>query len=316
LATAAIVAVLGIRRLGVSPVVGVLEGLLLVVAYELATTLLQPDGTRGIVLTALTAFVLAGAGLVAVRNGLHAAITADTGTAGDAAGPAHVEHRLHGAVVAAIVALVVLIAAVIAVAVDWTGTAAHPKLPQTGHGGLLSHAAGVGFSQTRLGNLTLTSSGTSLATGTGSAITLYKSVSVTPAAGWTVANQDQGVVMLENSNNVIVSAIAGAADQPNITQEASAGLSAFLKGAAMTNVQQEPVEPVQTIQGKNFQQLYGIAYTGNIQNNQGTMTGEGIFATLFNSSTKTAGFLDVFAPSDSALQAAEPGVKSMLQSME
>ena len=315
LATAAIVAVLGIRRLGVSPVVGVIEGLALVVAYELATTLLQPDGTRGIVLTALTAFVLAGAGLVAVRNGLHAAITADTGAAGDAAEPAHVEHRLHGAVVAAIVALVVLIAAVIAVAVDWTGTAAHPKLPQTGPGGILSHAAGVGFSQTRLGNLTLASSDMSLATGTGSAITLYNSVSITPAPGWTVASQDQGEVNLVSSN-VIVGALAGAADQPNITQEASEAISGIIKGAAMTNVQQEPVGSVQTIQGKNFQQLYAIAYTGNIQTNQGTTAVEGYFMTLFNSATHTVGGLNVLAPTDAALQAATSDVKSMLQSME
>ncbi|MBV8863196.1 MAG: zinc ribbon domain-containing protein, partial [Mycobacterium sp.] len=142
LATAATVAALGVRGLGISPVVGVIEGLALVVAYELATTLLVPYGTRGIVLTALTAFVLAGAGLIAVRNGLHAAIAADTSAPGDAAGHPHVEHRLHGAVVAAIVALVVLIAAVVAVAVDWSGSATRPTLPGRGHGGMLSHAAG------------------------------------------------------------------------------------------------------------------------------------------------------------------------------
>ena len=86
LATAATVAVLGLRGLGVSPVIGVIEGLALVVAYELATTLLQPYGTRGIVLTALAAFLLAGAGLAEARNGLHAALLADPGT--DAVAPA------------------------------------------------------------------------------------------------------------------------------------------------------------------------------------------------------------------------------------
>jgi hypothetical protein len=40
LATAATVGVLGLRRLGVSPAAGMIEGLVLVVAYELATTLL------------------------------------------------------------------------------------------------------------------------------------------------------------------------------------------------------------------------------------------------------------------------------------
>jgi hypothetical protein len=325
LATAATVAVLGIRRLGVSPVVGVIEGLALVVAYELATTLLEPYGTRGIVLTALAAFVLAGAGLVAVRNGLHAAITADTAATGDAAGPAHVEHRLHGGLVAAIVALVVLIAAVIAVAVDWSGPNTQPNLPRRGHGGILSHAAGVGSlypmsgqsGQSHWGTLNLVSSQSSLASGTGSAITLYKSVSVTPASGWTVANQDQGTATIANSDkSVIVSAAATAADGGDINQNATAGMNGFIKGSGMTNVQQSPLGPVQTIQGKNFQQMYGVAYTGNIQNNQGTTAVEGIFVTLFNSSTQTVGIFDDLATNDNSLQATESDVKSMLQSME
>jgi hypothetical protein len=113
-----------------------------------------------------------------------------------------------------------------------------------------------------------------------------------------------------------VGALAGAADQPNITQEASEALSGIIKGAAMTNVQQQPLGPVQTIQGKNFQQLYGIAYTGNIQTNQGTTAVEAIFMTLFNSSTQTAGGLNVLATNDAALQASTSDVKSMLQSME
>ena len=44
LATAAAVAVLGLRSAGVNPAVGVIEGLVLVVLYELATTLLVPYG--------------------------------------------------------------------------------------------------------------------------------------------------------------------------------------------------------------------------------------------------------------------------------
>jgi hypothetical protein len=274
---------------------------------------------------ALTAFVLAGAGLVAARNGLHAAITADTGAAADAAGAGHVEHRLHGGVVAAIVAVVVLIAAVIVVAVDWSGRATHPKPPKVGPGGVVSHAAGAGFlnpgmgrpSQSRLGNLTLASNTTSLALGSGTAITLYKSVSITPAPGWTVADQDQGTVILANSDkSVIVFAIADAADEPNINQEATAGISAFLKAAGMTNVQQDTSAQVQTIQGTNFQQLLPIGYTGNAQTSQGTSEVEGAFVTLFNSSTQTAGFFDVSSPSDAALQTATSDIKSMLQSME
>jgi hypothetical protein len=277
------------------------------------------------VLTALTAFVLAGAGLVAARNGLHAAITADTGATGDAAAAGHVEHRLHGGVVAAIVAVVALIAAVIAVAVDWRGPATHPKPPRTGHGRLFSHAAGVGSlhptmghsGQNRWGNLSLASSQTSLAAGTGTAINLYNSVSITPAPGWTIFKQDQGSVGLFNSDkSVIVVAAADAADEPNINQEATASFSAFTQGAGMTNVQQDTSAQAQTIQGNNFQQLLPIAYTGNIQNNQGTEQVEGVWVILFNASTQTLGLLNATSPSDNALGAAAPDFKAMLQSME
>jgi hypothetical protein len=171
--------------------------------------------------------------------------------------------------------------------------------------------------QNRWGNLSLTSSHTSLAAGSGTAITLYKSISITPAPGWTVANQDQGVVMLANSDeSVIVAAGADAADRPDINQEAASSFSEYIKSAGMTNVQQDTSAQVQTIQGNNFQQLLPIAYTANIQNNQGTLEVEGVWATLFNSSTQTAGFFDVLSDSDNAVQAAVADVKSMLQSME
>jgi hypothetical protein len=323
LATAAIVAVLGLRRLGVSPVVGVIEGLVLVVAYELATTLLQPYGTRGIGLTALTAFVLAGAGLLAARNGLHAAITADTGAPAPVAGTGHVEHRLHGAVVAAVVALVVLIAAAVSLAVVWSSPSTHPKQPRPG--GLVSHASATGLlhpmpgqsGQSRWGSLTLASSHTSLATGTAIAVNLYRSVSITPASGWTIAKQDQGYVILANSDNSVrLFATAGQETGPNINAEATADISAAIQAGGMTNVQQTPAGPVVTIQGNNFQQKYVVTYTGNIQTNQGTEEIEGVWVTLFNSATKTSGFLDIYSPSDQAIGAATNDFVSMLQSMQ
>ena len=171
--------------------------------------------------------------------------------------------------------------------------------------------------QNRWDNLSLASSQTSLAAGIGTAITLYNSVSIMPAPGWTVANRDQGTVMLVNSEEgVIVSAVAAPADRPDINQEATSGISGFINGAGMTNVQQDGSAQVQTIQGNNFQQLLPIAYTGNMQTIQGTTEVEGVFVTLFNSSTQTCGFLNALSSSDDALGAAAPDFKSMLQSME
>ena len=81
--TAAAVTVMRLHRAGANPVVGVAQGLTLVVCYELATTLLNPYGTRGIVLTTLVALVLAAAGLLAVRDELHNGLLAEAQAALD-----------------------------------------------------------------------------------------------------------------------------------------------------------------------------------------------------------------------------------------
>jgi hypothetical protein len=115
-----------------------------------------------------------------------------------------------------------------------------------------------------------------------------------------------------------VAAIAAGADRPDINQEATSSFSAYIQGAGMTNVQQDTSAQVQTIQGNNFQQVLLIAYTGNMQTNQGTTEVGGIWVTLFNSSTQTAGFFGALTSSSSedAFTAAAPDMKAMLQSME
>jgi hypothetical protein len=325
LATAAMVGVLGLRGVGVKPLVGVFEGLVLVVAYELATTLLQPYGTRGIVLTALAAFVLAGSGLLAARNGLHAAMAADTATGADAtAEVGTIEHRLHGGVVAAIVLVIVLVAAMISVAVVFGGPSTRPTPPRPG--GILPGAAATGVhhvsinppGQNPLGRVNLASNITFLAGGsTAAAVNLYKSVSITPASGWSIISQDEGFVILGNSDrSVQVSAIAGAVDEPDISQQSSAFINATIRGAGMTNVSQDSSGQVKAIQGNNFRQMLSVTYTGNIQTNQGAVEIEGLWVTFYNSLTRTTGFCNVYSPRESALEAATSDVISMLRSME
>jgi len=73
--------------------VGVLEGLVLVLAYGLLALLLSPYESRGIVLTALIAFVLAAAGLLRVRVALHDALLSEALAAVHASeSPAKVAH--------------------------------------------------------------------------------------------------------------------------------------------------------------------------------------------------------------------------------
>lgn len=70
-ASAAALAVVRVRRERANPALGIVAGLALLVLYELAATLLGPYGTRGVVLTAVVAAVLAGIGVLLLRIELH-----------------------------------------------------------------------------------------------------------------------------------------------------------------------------------------------------------------------------------------------------
>ncbi|HEY0804074.1 MAG TPA: hypothetical protein VGD84_03375 [Pseudonocardiaceae bacterium] len=324
LATAATVGVLGLRRLGVSPIAGVLEGLLLVVAYELATTVLQPYGTSGIVLTAVAAFLLAGAGLAAARNALHAALRADAGPqAGAPAG--HAEHRLHAGLIAGIVAVVIVIATVVSVAVIMGGEATHPAPPGQGGGprlaphgasaaGSIQHTVGQPGEQ-RWGSVALASN-TSLAAGTATTINLVNGISVTVAPGWTVTRQGQQSADLFNGDRSAgLFVVAGTADTPDIRQESTALLNLNIRSNGLTNVQETPAQPT-PVQGRNFQEVLEVDYTGDVQTNQGTMQIWGGWVTLYSASTHMSGLLNLFANSQAVFNAAAHDAAAMMVSME
>jgi len=324
LATAAMVGVLGLRRLGVSPVAGVIEGLVLVLAYELATTLLQPYGTRGIVLTALAAFLLAGAGLAAARDGLHEALLAQPGSNADSPAAQHTEHRLHAGLVAAIVAVVVVVAAAVSWAVVMRGAATHPT-PPGGGGRIAPHRASATGSVGRApgqsskgpwGNVALASSSTSLAGGAAATVNLMDGISMTVAPGWTITRQDQQSASLSNSDQTAALFVtAGQADTADIEQESSMLINQVIQGGGLTNVQQT-LTPVESVQGKNFQNILEVDYTANIQTNQGTDQLYGAWVTYYNASTGMSGFLDFYAPTQALFKASLPAAAKMMVSME
>ena len=304
-ATAAALAVLGLRAAGVNPAAGVLKGLVVLVLYGLATTLLAPYGARGIVLTAFTAFVLAAAGLVATRAALHTALDG----ARAALNADRVEHRLRGTVVAATIAVVVIVAAGVTAAVVSRGPATHPTPPKPGPGGVVptTHA---------VGSVHPASAMAPLASGAAPTIDFGFGVVLTLAPGWTIQNQYQrSANLVKGHQSVGMDASAGTASTPDITQEATLLISQDIKARGLTNVQQEPQVQAQAVQGDNFQQALPINYTANVQINQGTFPMYGTWIQLFNPGAGRAAFLDFYAISADAYQAALPDVKSMIASM-
>jgi hypothetical protein len=75
--TAAAESVMAMRGAHANTAAGLVKGVLLVVVYEIGTTLLTPYGSRGLVLNFVLATVVAAAGLTATRADLHAVLLAE-----------------------------------------------------------------------------------------------------------------------------------------------------------------------------------------------------------------------------------------------
>jgi hypothetical protein len=233
-------------------------------------------------------------------------------------------HRLYRGVLDAVV---LLVAAVVGTAVVWGGASMSPTPLRLGPGAVASHPVSAGLlhphvgqsGQSRWGRVAFASSNTSMAAGTATAINLYQGVSITPASGWTASQgqQGSGYVNLQNSDQTAAFyAQAGAADAPDINQQAAELINAVIKANGLTDVQRDPVGQVQTVQsGSNYQQLLEFGYTCDLQTDQGTEQLFGFWVALFNSSTRTMGFVDFNSPSPDALNIAMDDFKSMVSSM-
>jgi hypothetical protein len=307
-ATASAVAVLGLRSAGVNPAAGVIEGLLLLVVYESAVTLLAPFGSRGLVLTALAAFVVAGVGLLAARAVLHTAVDAGPEIDG-------VEHRLHGAVVAAIIAVIVVLAAGVTAAVVFRGPSTPPKPPHPSGLVPTTHQAAAIRPSSGFRGIVLASTTTPLAGGV--TVNFINGVSLTVAPGWTVYKSwNTGVWMHNSDNSVLLEISVGHAHAPDINGELTWQINDEINLNGLTNVvQARSEEGVQAVQGKNFTQQLFTGYSANHQGDQGTTQICGVWMALFNVSTQQNAFIDIRAANTDALGAAVPDAKSMVASL-
>jgi hypothetical protein len=277
-------------------------------------------------LTALAAFVLAGAGLAAARDGLHEALLADAGPDASVPTAGHAEHRLHAGLVAAIVAVVVVVAAVVSVAVVMSGAATHPTPPgQGGSGRIAPHsAAPAGSIHRTLGQsnespwrrVALASNTTSLAAGTATIVNLVDGIGMTVAPGWTVTRQgQQSADLLKSDQTAGLFVNAGSANTSDIGQESTFLINQNIQASGLINVQQYPAQP-QPLQGKNFKQLLEVDYTAGIQTNQGTGQIYGGWVTLYNSVTGMSGLFNLYAGTQAAFTAALTDAAQMMVSME
>jgi hypothetical protein len=152
---------------------------------------------------------------------------------------------------------------------------------------------------------------------TAAAVPLPRGLSVTPAPGWTVHSTQSNGVWLCNSDCTQTLWIGvGHTTSTDVAAELQAQINDQTGGpkSGYANVQTGQVQ-TETLQSNNFQQDAWVVYTANVSTQQGTVSVEGIFRSLLNTSTGVTAFLDMEASGDSAFHEALGANKTMAASM-
>ena len=139
-------------------------------------------------------------------------------------------------------------------------------------------------------------------------------VSLTPAPGWTITQQDSNSVHLLSSDKTAdIYITVGPAQSTDITQVLSADIQKRLEG--VTGVQVVHTAQPEEFHGQNFNRAVTASYQGTWSTQQGTTPIFGVFAELLNTSSGQSAFIDYSANSIAALNAHTAEADSMTNSL-
>jgi len=159
------------------------------------------------------------------------------------------------------------------------------------------------------------SPGTAPTGATAGSVSIGNGISLTPAPGWTIeGNQPHSVMLLSADSTAEMFVTVGAAESTDITQVLSDDIKNLVNGY-LTNIQLLSKSQVGTIQSNNFQQKLAIAYSADLQTQQGSTPVVGVFIELLNPTTQNSAYIDLHAVSDAAFNAAENDAVAMVNSM-
>jgi hypothetical protein len=149
-------------------------------------------------------------------------------------------------------------------------------------------------------------------------IELASGISVTPAPGWTVANQGPGWVTLHNAFATAEMEIkvkpSNATDAVAVLQGDISNLS-NVSTTGLTNVRDLGAPTPIPLQSGNFQQQATVSYSADGTSRSGPLPVNGWFVELLNTSTHQSAFV-VFAQNGDAPIRADDDAQAMLDSMQ
>lgn len=238
-------------------------------------------------------------------------------------------HRWGAGAIALVVGLVVVIAAVVVAVVVFSGGSDKIKPVPTLPSQIMTpaptkvqpqattHGSRLGVQSLDYHSTLATSDAPDvLAYGPG-VVDLGDGLSLVPAKGWTVEDQDDHFAMLLNSDGtaelVVVSGRVETDDVMSVLRDdinyLSTGPDAILSNLKIGEPDQQPV------QSKNFQQMAAVPYTADLSMQQGTMRVYGVFLELMNTKTQEAVFFDLHAVDSDTLEAAAADTDEMISSL-
>lgn len=133
----------------------------------------------------------------------------------------------------------------------------------------------------------------------GGAVTVAGPVQITPGAGWDIAKQGSGYIILTKSGTTVF-VDAYRASSTDVTQNLITAINSYTKGT--TGLKLGKASAVTKIQGKNFTEFREVQFLFKISTQQGTATVTGLFIEFLNPGTKVAAFAVYSGTSSTALQ--------------
>jgi hypothetical protein len=229
--------------------------------------------------------------------------------------------NLNAKLVALIVVVIVLIAAGVTAAVVFTKKETTQTPPQPGTPGQIFGMPLTAVTPHGMpARVALMSSGMPLAGETmlavsGKPVEVVEGVSLTPADGWTVEEQDKGVALLMNADKTAMLFVtAGVSDSKDAAEVLAADMQKFAEENSMANVKVTKPK-TGTLDSKNFQEVVSRGFTGDLETQQGTINLVGMFAELMNTSTGMSAFIVYNAPSEDDYDASSEDADTMISSM-
>lgn len=149
------------------------------------------------------------------------------------------------------------------------------------------------------------------------AIAIAGGVSITPVAGWTMADRGPDWVALTNPDSSAQLQVAvKPARRGDLVGLLQADVNQMIgtSTAGLSNVKNLSAPTTRTVQGANFQQEAFINYTADVSGPQGPIPVIGTFNELLNTSTRQTAFVN-FRQDDSATTQVDNDGGAMINSM-